>query len=127
MGELVIQVDVSGSISKQELDHYNGHLARIIEMCSPDKVHVLYVDTDVLRHDEFEFGEEFALTFLSGGGTDMPAGFDYLSQQGISPDVMVILTDGYTDFGEAQSYPVVWCISSEVEATHGENVHFEMS
>lgn len=127
MGELVVQVDVSGSISKQELDHYNGHLARIIEMCSPDKVHVLYVDTDVQRHDEFEMGEEFALTFFSGGGTHMPAGFDYLSQMGISPDVMVVLTDGYTDFGEAQSYPIVWCISSEVEATHGENVHFELT
>jgi len=127
MGELVVQVDVSGSISKQELDHYNGHLKRIIEMCAPDKVHVLYVDTDVQRHDEFEHGEEFGLTFFSGGGTHMPAGFDYLSQNGISPDVMVVLTDGYTDFGEAQDYPIVWCISSDVVATHGENVHFELT
>lgn len=126
MGELVIQVDVSGSISKQELDHYNGHLQRIVEQCRPDKVHVLYTDTEVVRHDEFDCGEEFHLSFFSGGGTDMPAGFKYCDENGIQPDVFVCLTDGYTDFGEPQDYPIVWCISSEVQATHGENIHFEL-
>ena len=127
MGELVVQVDVSGSISKQELDHYAGHLSRIAEQCRPEKVHVLYTDTEVKRHVEFECGEEVTLEFFSGGGTHMPAGFDYCDEQGINPDVFVCLTDGYTDFGEAQNYPIVWCISSDIEAPHGENIHFEMT
>lgn len=126
MGELVVQVDVSGSVSELELKYYNGHLSRIIEQCRPSKVHVIYVDTAVGRHDEFDCGDEVELHFMRGGGTDMPAGFDYLAEQGIDPDVMVILTDGYTPFGEDPGYPVVWCISSEVEAPWGENVHFEM-
>lgn len=126
MGELVVQIDVSGSISKQELDHYSGHLSRIAEQCRPEKVHILYTDTDVVKHVEFECGEEVALEFYSGGGTDMPAGFTYCDEHGINPDVFVCLTDGYTDFGEAQNYPIVWCISSDIEAPHGENVHFEM-
>jgi predicted metal-dependent peptidase len=126
MGEVVVQVDVSGSISKQELDHYNGHLKRIIEQCSPERVHVLYTDTQVLRHEVFELGEEFGLEFYSGGGTDMPAGFDFLAEKGIEPEVFVCLTDGYTDFGQPPGYPVVWCISSEINATHGETVHFEL-
>jgi len=126
MGELVVQVDVSGSISKQELAHYNGHLSRIIDQCRPEKVHVLYTDTEVKKHVEFECGEEMQLEFYSGGGTHMPAGFDYCAEQGIEPDVFVCLTDGYTDFGDNPGYPVVWCISSDVEATHGENIHFDM-
>jgi predicted metal-dependent peptidase len=126
MGELVVQVDVSGSISKQELAHYNGHLSRIIDQCRPERVHVLYTDTDVLKHDEFECGEEVTLKFQSGGGTYMPAGFDYCAKHGIVPELFVCLTDGYTDFGDDPGYPVVWCISSDVTATHGENVHFEM-
>lgn len=126
MGELVVQVDVSGSISKQELAHYNGHLSRIIDQCRPEKVHVLYTDTEVQKHVEFECGEEMQLEFYSGGGTHMPAGFDYCAEQGIEPDVFVCLTDGYTDFGDNPGYPVVWCISSDVEATHGENIHFDM-
>jgi predicted metal-dependent peptidase len=129
MGEVVIQVDVSGSISKSELDHYNGHLKRIVEQCSPEVVHVLYTDTEVKRHDVFERGEEFALEFYSGGGTDMEAGFDYLAQEGIDPEVFICLTDGYMSWNasSAPSYPVVWCISSDVTAPYGENVKFSLS
>ena len=123
MGELVVQVDVSGSISKRELDYYNGHLSRIIEQCRPEKVHVLYTDTNVQKHDEFECGEEVALEFYSGGGTDMPAGFEYCAEHGIDPQVFVCLTDGYTGFGTDPGYPVVWCISSDVEAPWGLSVN----
>lgn len=126
MGELVVQIDVSGSISKRELDYYNGHLSRIIKQCNPTKVWVLYTDTEVVKFDSFEQGAEVKLEFYSGGGTHMPAGFDWVSEQGITPSVFVCLTDGYTDFGEAPEYPVVWCISSNVEAPHGENIHFEL-
>jgi predicted metal-dependent peptidase len=126
MGELAIQVDVSGSISKRELDYYNGHLSRIVKQCNPTKVHVLYTDTDVQKYVEFDQGEEIKLEFFSGGGTHMPAGFDFLNDKGIEPAVFVCLTDGYTGFGEPPSYPVVWCISSDVTADHGETIHFEM-
>lgn len=129
MGEIVIQIDVSGSISPQELAYYNGHLQRIVELCSPERVHVLYVDTAVAKHDTFERGEEFALSFYCGGGTDMEAGFTYLDKQGINPDVFVCLTDGYTSFNPSSkpAYPVVWCISTDVEAPYGDVIHFTMS
>lgn len=127
MGDLVVQVDVSGSISRRELEFYNGHLSRIIEQCRPNKVHVLYTDTEVQRHDEFDCGEEFKLEFFSGGGTHMPAGFEFIAKEGIEPDVFVCLTDGYTGFDTDPGFPVVWCISSDVQAPYGENVHFELT
>jgi predicted metal-dependent peptidase len=126
MGEVVIQVDVSGSISKSELDHYNSHLQRIVSLCNPARVHVLYVDTSVSKHEVFEQGEEVSLTFYCGGGTDMEEGFNYIAKEGIKPEVFVCLTDGYTDFGVDPGYPVVWCISSEIDAPWGENIHFEL-
>lgn len=126
MGELAIQVDVSGSISRTEINYYNGHLSRIVKQCNPTKVHILYTDTEVQKYQVFDQGEEVKLEFYSGGGTDMPAGFDYLNNKGIIPAVFVCLTDGYTGFGEPPEYPVVWCISSNVVAEHGETVHFEM-
>jgi predicted metal-dependent peptidase len=126
MGEVVIQVDVSGSISRQELAYYNGHLSRIVLQCNPTKVHVIYTDTEVQRYVEFNQGEEIALEFYSGGGTHMPAGFDFIAEKGIEPNVFVCLTDGYTDFGIEPGYPVVWCISSNVISPVGETIHFEM-
>ena len=126
MGTVVVQIDVSGSISKTELDYYAGHLSRIAKQCNPERIHVIYTDTEVQKHMEFEAGEDVKLEFYSGGGTHMPAGFDWVAEQGIEPSVFVCLTDGYTDFGEAPAYPVVWCISSNIEATHGETIHFEL-
>jgi predicted metal-dependent peptidase len=128
MGEVVIQVDVSGSISRQELAYYNGHLSRIVAQCRPTKVYVLYTDTEVVRFEEFEQDTEVKLEFYSGGGTDMEAGFNYLAEKGISPNVFICLTDGYTGFNTDKEppYPVVWCISSNVEAPYGETIHFEM-
>lgn len=128
MGEVVIQIDVSGSISPQELNYYNGHLQRIIELCAPERVHVLYVDTAVCKHEVFERGNDFALEFYSGGGTDMEEGFKYLDKEGITPEVFVCLTDGYTSFNPSSkpAYPVVWCISSNVEPPYGDTIHFTL-
>lgn len=128
MGELVVQVDVSGSISQRELAYYNGHLSSIIRQCEPTKVHVLYTDTQVQRHDEFEQGEEVKLEFFSGGGTHMPAGFTYLSERNITPNVFVCLTDGYSswEINEVLDYTVIWCISSNIVPPYGETIHFEM-
>lgn len=126
LGEVVFQVDISGSITRNEIAYYNGHMKRIIEQTHPEKVHVIYTDTEVQHHDEFDNPEDVQINFYSGGGTHMPAGFDYIDEKGISPQVFITLTDGYTDFGDAPGYPVIWCISSDIEATHGESIHFDM-
>jgi predicted metal-dependent peptidase len=121
-----VQVDVSGSISERELAHYNGHLQSIVQSVNPERVHVLYVDTDVRRHDVFEQGDEFSLEFFSGGGTDMPSGLRYISDRGIDPAVCVVLTDMYTDFGAAPDFPVIWCASTDIVAPYGETIRFEL-
>ena len=126
MGPIVVQVDVSGSISAQEIKYYNGHLSRIIALCNPSEVHVLYTDTDVRHHDVVPQGEEVSLSYFSGGGTHMPAGFDFVADNGIDPEVFVCLTDGYTNFGTEPDYPVVWCISTEIDAPCGETIHFSL-
>jgi len=126
MGEIAIQVDISGSISRQEIAHYNGHLNRIIKQCNPAKVHVVYTDTDVHKYEVFDQGQDVQITYHAGGGTDMTAGFDFFAEQGIDPSVVVTLTDGYTPFPEQTDVPSVWCISSDVKSPIGETVHFEM-
>lgn len=128
MGPLGIQVDISGSVSEQEIKHYNGHMKRIIELCHPEKVVVMYTDTSVQHVDEFDQGDEVNINFYSGGGTDMRAGLQYLEDNGIEVDCLVTLTDGYTPFPDGDtSYPAVWCISSDVVSPTGETIHFDMN
>lgn len=128
MGEVVLQVDISGSVSRQEIRHYNGHIKRIVEQCHPSKVHVIYTDTRVQKHDTFDKPEDVEIQFYSGGGTDMRAGFDYITKQGLEPEVVVTLTDGYTPFPDDTDVPAVWCISTNsIDSPSGETVHFDMN
>lgn len=128
MGEIVCQVDISGSVSAQEIKHYNGHLKRIIEQCKPSKVHVIYTDTEVQRHEEFTRPEDVQINFYSGGGTDMRAGFEYIKAKGIDPEVVVTLTDGYTPWPDKTDVPAVWCISTKsMSAPCGTNIHFDLN
>lgn len=127
MGEVVIQVDISGSVSRQEIRHYNGHMKRIVEQCRPSKVHVIYTDTAVQTHEVFDKPEDVEIQFYSGGGTDMCAGFEYIADKGIEPEVVVTLTDGYTPFPESTDVPSIWCISSHEESPVGVNIHFDLN
>jgi predicted metal-dependent peptidase len=127
MGEIVCQVDISGSVSKQEISHYNGHIKRIIEQCKPTKVHVIYTDTQVQHHKVYDNPEDVQIEFYSGGGTDMTAGVRWVEENDIEPAVMVTLTDGYSPWpAKAPDFPTVWCISSKEQSPVGVNVHFEL-
>jgi len=128
MGKVVCQVDISGSVSMPEIHHYGGHIKRIVEMCRPEEVHVIYTDTEVQKHEVFEQGEEVHINYHSGGGTDMTAGYRWLEKEGIEPDVFITLTDGYTGWPDKVDVPSIWVISSDIKAPDhaGETIHFEM-
>lgn len=128
MGKVLCQVDISGSVSQEEIKHYGGHLKRIVEMCRPEEVHVIYTDTQVQKHEVFEEGEEVSINFYSGGGTDMCDGYRWLEKEGLDPDVFITLTDGYTGFPDKVDVPSIWVISSDIVApAHaGETIHFDM-
>lgn len=127
MGEVVVQVDISGSVSPREIEHYNGHIKAILEQCHPERVHVIYTDTQVQHHDTFDNPDDVAITYRTGGGTDMRAGFNHVEAQGIEPECVITLTDGYTPFPSYTSVPSVWCISTKgITSPVGESIHFEV-
>lgn len=127
MGTVVIQIDESGSVSDRELQHFGGHMNKIIESCNPEKVIVLHTDSRVGKAEEFAV-EELPIQFKTycRGGTDMTAGFKWVEDHGVEPDVFVCLTDGETPFGEPPGYPVVWLVTGKMEAPHGETIQYEM-
>lgn len=128
MGTVVIQVDVSGSVTRSEAAHFGGHVQRIAAECQPESIHVLYTDSQVLRHDVFNTAEEVEFNFFTAGGTNMAAGFDYCAEHDIEPDVFITLTDGGTPWGDPPPYPVVWCVSSDhYQPTHGIHIPFKVT
>ena len=67
--------------------------------------------------DEYDQGEDIVpLTNQKRGGTDLRAIFSWLEENHIEPKGMAILTDAYTPFPEAPTYPVLWVLTPD----HGE-------
>lgn len=130
MGELVVLFDTSGSVfSGSVTQAFASEIAAIVEQVKPERVRVVYCDSAVQGEQSFEDGQ-FALASMrvkGGGGTDLPVTFDYIRDKGYKPQAMVVLTDGYTPFGTAPGYPVLWCITERsITAPWGITAHIDV-
>lgn len=129
--ELVIGIDTSGSIGGPELAQFLGEVAGICEQVKPSRVRLLYWDTAVCADEKYEEGEIENITRSTkpagGGGTDPRCVPAYMSEHGIKPQAVVMLTDGYVGAWGEWACPVLWCIVGNRAAvpTVGACVHVE--
>jgi predicted metal-dependent peptidase len=128
MGEVVIGVDTSGSIGQRELDEFNAHINRILETCTPEKVHVLYCDSSINKAVEYT-PDDFPvrLTPHGGGGTSFKPVFDWVREYDGEVEVVVYLTDGYGDQNviDKPTVDTVWLTTGLKEFPFGTVVEFE--
>jgi predicted metal-dependent peptidase len=128
VGEICMFVDTSGSVSDQEMSHFFGEMASILTELKPQKAMIGSCDTVAYGpHEVVDVQELVDYEPEGGGGTHMPAIFDKLEKEDIRPDMLIILTDGYTDFGDAPGYPVVWVCTSDIVADHGETIPIKIT
>ncbi len=128
MGEIVIGVDTSGSIGQKELDEFNAHINRILETCLPEKVTVLYCDSQINASTEYTPDDfPIRLTPHGGGGTSFKPVFDWVRDYDGDVEVVVYLTDGYGDQTSIKTPAVdtVWLTTGLKEFPFGTVVEFE--
>ncbi len=116
MGELVVAIDTSGSIGNEQISEFASELASICEVCSPEKVRVLWWDTKV--HGEQVFVGNYQdiasmLKPLGGGGTHVGCVSDYMIKSSVNAEVLVIFTDGYveSDIKWDVTAPTMWFVT----------------
>jgi predicted metal-dependent peptidase len=116
MGELVVAIDTSGSIDNEQISEFASELASICEVCSPEKVRVLWWDTMV--HGEQVFQGNYQdigkmLKPLGGGGTHVGCVSDYMIKNSVNAEVLVIFTDGYVerDIKWEVTAPTMWFVT----------------
>ena len=100
LGEVVVAIDTSGSIGSKELTEFASELASICEVAQPEKVRVLWWDTEVHGEQVFEdnFGNIGALLKpLGGGGTHVSSVSEYINKEKITADCVIVFTDGYVE------------------------------
>jgi predicted metal-dependent peptidase len=109
IGELVVAIDTSGSIGSAQITEFATELVSICDLCSPDKVRILWWDTDVHGEQVFEGdykGIAAMLKPMGGGGTHVSCVNDYINKQKINAECVIVFTDGYVE------HDITWNIPS---------------
>jgi predicted metal-dependent peptidase len=113
MEDILIAVDLSGSVTKEELREFLTELRAIKVDCQPNMTHVIYFASKVTRYESFAADDELDLRPDGTGGTAFSPIFRYCRDHDIEPAAAVILTDlQCADFGPAPAYPVLWTSTS---------------
>jgi predicted metal-dependent peptidase len=126
---IVVGIDTSGSIGQRQLDTFFGELKGIIGDLQPEMVYVLWIDSKLHKVDECTDVEDVGgLKPAGGGGTDFRPAFDWIEQEGITPDCLVYMTDGLGTFADEPKYPVLWCAIKGYNVTYpfGDVVEIEI-
>ena len=132
VGRIVVAIDTSGSIGGPELDKFLSEVQGICINAMPEKVDLLYWDTEVAAHEMYTQEQLAKLTSSTkpagGGGTDVACVAKYLKDNQIKPECVIVLTDGYIygDWGTWNA-PVLWTIvgGNKVVPPMGTTIHLD--
>lgn len=126
MGTLAVVIDDSGSIGNDILNVFGQETVAARAAARPLRTLLISCDArvnDVEDLDEFAELNVTDIKVHGGGGTDFRPPFNWLSEHGVRPAALLYLTDGHGPFPEyAPDYPVLWCITTNVQPPWGERV-----
>ena len=116
IGELIYAIDTSGSIGAREISEGATELANICNTVMPEKVRVLWWDTEV--HGEQIFTDNYSniaslLKPVGGGGTMVSCVSQYIKDNNIKAEAVIVFTDGYVESNPTWdiSTPTMWLVT----------------
>lgn len=91
-----IVVDTSGSMSPDDLTAAVSEISGVLSANGIDRHHLRLLSCDAAATTARPIRSIRDVTLTGGGGTDMRIGIDAASANRPAPDVIIVLTDGYT-------------------------------
>lgn len=117
VGHLVYGPDMSGSVGGKETTAMVTELVQLAKEMRPDKLDVLYWDSAVARHEEYDESNIDLLASstkpMGGGGTSPACVKRYMEEKRIEPECVIMLTDGYVDSWPEFNCPTLWLITTK--------------
>jgi predicted metal-dependent peptidase len=118
MIDIVVALDMSGSISDSQARDFLSELKGITEEFNNYKIHIFSFDTEVYNPKDFtseNLDDIVDYEPEGGGGTDFACMFDYMKDNDINPARFVVFTDGYPfgTWGDPNYCDTVWIIHSD--------------
>ncbi len=121
VGELIYACDNSGSVGAEENAVICTEVESLCELMQPDLVRVLYWDTEILGEELYRRGEQenmhSKMKPKRGGGTCVECVPKHISDNNLTPQAVIVVTDGcfYRGWG-SWNYPVLWIIIDNEKA-----------
>lgn len=132
VGDIVVGVDTSGSISSRELSAFLSEVQGICTEVKPANVHLVYWGHDIAAVEDYPQGTQDTLVDstrpVGGGGTDVNCLAKHIRDNNMTPEAVIVLTDGYLyDGWGTWNAPVLWGIIDNKHAvpTVGTALHIE--
>ena len=116
--DVVISLDMSGSISNKQAQAFLGEIAGMMDTFDGYKVHVFCFDTDTYNPKDFDSENMDSIEEYEpqgGGGTDFDCIFTYLKENAIEPKRLIVFTDGYPfgSWGDPDYCDTTWIIHGD--------------
>lgn len=116
--DVFVFLDMSGSIGEPQARDFIAEIGGMMSQYSDYRIHIACFDTEVYNHriytaDSAEEISEYELA--GGGGTMFECMFEFLKDNDIQPDKLVVFTDGYPcgSWGDPNWCDTVWIIHGD--------------
>ena len=123
---IVIAIDVSGSIKRDELSEF---VAEVDSLKSQVRARVTFLSCDSKITDDspwvFEAWEYCQLPdrIVGGGSTDFNPVFEWVEQNDLRPDLLIYFTDAEGKFPAVEAnYPVTWLVKGKNSVPWGDRI-----
>jgi len=130
--DLAVALDLSGSIREVQIRDFLSEVQGITETFASFNLHVFSFDTEVYNHQVFNSDNLDSIAeyeCIGGGGTAFSCIFNFLKEEQIEPEQLVIFTDGFvSDWGDPEYCDTLFILHSQrdgVETPYGTAVNYE--
>lgn len=131
--EIVYARDTSGSMKiGGRLERATSEVVSLAKIMRVDKLHFIDWDSEVERHEVYDSNSiadaDMTMQPTGGGGTDPSCLANYLREQDITPDCIIVATDGEVNsWGSCWSAPLLWVITNKhpIVSPVGKSIHVE--
>lgn len=125
---VVLALDVSGSISMEELQKFSNE-CKFLLGSYPCKGYILQFDSEIQAWEEITEAPSTILDVRSGaGGTSFTPIFKFVEEKNLGDDILIIIfTDLEGSFPrEVPPYPVIWISTYKKEAPFGQVIEYDL-
>ena len=124
--DIVIALDISGSISEKEIAEFMSEVDAIKSQLRA-RITLLACDSKLAEGSPwyFEPWEEFSMPekFKGGGGTSFVPVIEWAEKEDQAPDLIIYFTDAQGEFPKQEpAFPVIWLVKGKTPVPWGQRV-----